>query len=64
MNSKFDQKTSEGMYTFTQDEVFEALTMWCHQKSIFLDKKSVKSFASAQTQEGFVIEMFFNHKER
>ena len=44
MNSDFDQKTSEGLYTFNQDEIFEALKMWCFQKGITLDKNSVKSF--------------------
>lgn len=64
MNSKFDQKTSEGIYTFNQDEVFEALTIWCKPKGITLDKNSVKAFASAQTDSDFMIEIVFNHKER
>ena len=64
MNSNFNKETSEGIYTFNQDEVFEALTMWCDKKGITLDKNSVKAFASAQTDSGFVIEIVFNHKER
>ena len=64
MNSKFDQKTSEGIYTFNQDEIFEALTIWCKPKGITLDKNSVKAFASAQTDSGFVIEMSFNHRSK
>jgi hypothetical protein len=65
MQSKFDKQTSEGLYTFSGDEVFEALTMWCDKKSITLDKNSVKSFRSIHNDtDGFIVEMSFNHKER
>lgn len=64
MNSKFDKETSEGLYTFNQDEVFEALKMWCFQKGIVLDKNSVKSFRAIHNDvNGFVIEMLFNHNK-
>jgi hypothetical protein len=73
MNSKFDKETSEGLYTFNQDEVFEALAMWCRPKGIILDRRSVSRFDSTSTFEvdesgkkenGFIVEMSFNHKER
>jgi hypothetical protein len=65
MNSNFDKNTSEGLYTFNQDEVFEALKIWCFQKGIVLDKNSVKSFRSIHNDtDGFIVEMSFNHKER
>ena len=38
MNSKFNKETSEGLYTFSGDEVFEALTMWCDKKVLHLIK--------------------------
>jgi len=72
MNSNFDKQTSEGLYTFSQDEVFEALKMWCFQKGIMLDKNSVTFFDVALTGElkedglverGFIIEIAFNHLE-
>lgn len=65
MNSKFDQKTSEGFYTFSGDEVFEALKVWCDKKGITIEKKSVKSFRTVHNDtDGFIVEMSFNHKER
>lgn len=64
MNSNFDQKTSEGLYTFSGDEVFEALKMWCFQKGIVLDKNSMKSFRTIHNNtDGFVVEMSFNHNK-
>lgn len=66
MNSNFNKQTSEGVYTFSGDDVFEALKMWCDKnKGITLDKSSIKSFRSIHNEEdGFVVEMSFNHKER
>ena len=65
MQSKFDKQTSEGLYTFSGDEIFEALTMWCNKKGITLDKNSVKSFRSIHNEvEGFVVELAFNRKEQ
>lgn len=63
MNSKFNKETSEGLYTFSQDEVFEALTIWCDKKGITLEKNSVKSFDCARDINGFIVELFFNHKK-
>jgi hypothetical protein len=62
MNSDFDQKTSEGLYTFNQDEVFEALKIWCLQKGITLDKNSVKSFDCSHIGNGWSVFLGFNHK--
>lgn len=63
MKSDFDQKTSEGLYTFNQDEVFEALKMWCFQKGITLDKNSVKSFDCSHIENGWSVFLGFNHKQ-
>jgi len=63
MNSKFDKNTSEGLYTFNQDEVFEALKMWCYQKGIVLDKNSVK-FMDCSGKPDFVVEIGFNHRSK
>ena len=64
MQSKFDKQTSEGLYTFSGDEVFEALTMWCDKKGITLDKNSVKSFDCSHIGSGWSVFLGFNHKER
>lgn len=71
MKSSFDKQTSEGLYTFDQDDIFEALTMWCAQKGIVLDKTSVKHYDSTATveiengkQTGFIVEIAFNHLQR
>jgi hypothetical protein len=64
MNSKFNKQTSEGIYTFNQDEVFEALAMWCRPKGIILEKNSVKSFDCAHDINGFIVELFFNHRSK
>lgn len=61
MNSRFDQKTSEGFYTFDQDDIFEALKMWCRPKGIILDKDSIKFF-DCSGKPDFIIEIGFNHK--
>lgn len=63
MNSKFDKETSEGLYTFNQDEVFEALKMWCFQKGIVLDKNSTKSFDCSHIGSGWSVFFGFNHNE-
>lgn len=65
MNSKFNKETSEGLYTFSGDEVFEALAIWCDKKGITLDKSSVKSFRTVHNDtDGFVVEMSFNHRSK
>ena len=64
MNSKFNKETSEGLYTFSQEEVFEALAMWCRPKGIILNKESVKSFDCAHDINGFIVEIFFNHRSK
>jgi hypothetical protein len=63
MNSNFDQKTSEGFYTFSGDEVFEALKMWCFQKGIVLDKNSMKSFDCSHVGSGWSVFFVFNHNK-
>lgn len=60
MKSSFDKQTSEGLYTFEQDDIFDALTMWCAQKGIVLDKTSVKHYYDSIP----VIELAFNHLQR
>ena len=65
MNSKFNKETSEGLYTFSGDEVFEALKVWCDKKGITLDKKSVKSFRTVHNDtDGFIVELSFNHRSK
>jgi hypothetical protein len=62
MESKFDQKTSDGLYSFSKSEVFEALTMWCAKKGIDLKDKNIISF-DATGGTHFVVELAFNGKE-
>ena len=73
MNSKFNKETSEGVYTFSQEEVFEALAMWCKPKGIILDKQSVNFFDVTSTGDinednslirGFIVELAFNHRSK
>jgi hypothetical protein len=64
MNSNFNKQTSDGLYTFSNSEVFEALTMWCAKKGITLDKNSVKSFDCSHIGNGWSVFLSFNHKER
>ena len=63
MKSDFDQKTSEGLYTFNEDEVFEALKMWCFQKGITLDENSVKFFDCSHIGSDWSVFLGFNHKQ-
>lgn len=63
MNSDFDQKTSEGLYTFNQDEVFEALKMWCAKKGIVLEDKSITCFETDSGDDNFQLFINFNHKQ-
>ena len=63
MKSDFNKETSDGLYTFNQDEVFEALEMWCFQKGITLDKKSVKSFDCSHIGNGWSVFLGFNHRQ-
>lgn len=64
MNSKFNKETSEGLYTFNQDEIFEALTMWCDKKGITLDKDSVRSFDCSHIGNGWSVFLSFNHRSK
>jgi hypothetical protein len=73
MNSRFDKETSEGLLTFNQDEVFEALAMWCRPKGIILDKNSMNFFDVTSTGDinednslvrGFIVELGFNHRSK
>jgi len=64
MNSNFNKQTSEGLYTFSDSEVFEALTMWCDKKGITLDKNSIKTFDCSHVGNGWSVFLSFNHKER
>jgi hypothetical protein len=63
MDSKYDNNTFEGLYTFSSDEVFEALKMWCFQRSIALDKNSMKSFDCSHNGSGWSVFVGFNHIE-
>jgi len=62
MESKFNQKTSDGLYSFSKSEVFEALTMWCAKKGIDLKDKNIISF-DAIGGTHFVVELAFNNKK-
>lgn len=62
MNSQFNKETSEGYYSFDQDEVFEALTMWCAKKGITLDKDHITSYTTQTTDKNFVVQIDFNRK--
>ena len=61
MESRFDQKTSEGMYSFSKAEVFEALTMWCAKRGIDLKDKNILAFDCSGNPH-FVVELVFNGK--
>lgn len=62
MESKFDKQTSEGMYSFSKNDVFEALNMWCAKKGINLKDKNILAF-DCSGDSHFVIELVFNGKE-
>ena len=62
MNSSFNKETSKGVYTFSKNDVFEALTMWCSKKGIDLNDKNILAFDSSGNPD-FVIEFVFNGKE-
>jgi hypothetical protein len=65
MNSKFNKETSEGLYIFSEDEVFEALKVWCDKKGITLEKKSIKSLRTVHKDtDSFVIELSYNHRSK
>lgn len=64
MDSKFDKQTGEGLYTFNQDEVFEALKLWCGKKGITLDRNSVKSFDSSHIENGWSVFLSFNNTKQ
>lgn len=69
MNSQFNKETSEGYYSFDQDEVFEALTMWCAKKGITLDKRIIHNYDASSTvdrdehKSGFIVHFGFNHRK-
>ena len=58
MNSQFNQQTSEGLYSFSKAEVFEALTMWCAKKGIDLKDKNILAF-DCSGDPHFVVELAF-----
>jgi hypothetical protein len=62
MESNFNKQTSDGLYTFTKSEVFEALTMWCAKKGINLKDKNITSFDCIGGSQ-FTVELAFNGKE-
>lgn len=72
MRSQFDKQTSEGLYIFDQEEVFEALAMWCERKGIFLDRSAVHHYDCTPTVEiegdvqskGFIVDIGFNNTKR
>lgn len=72
MRSQFDKQTSEGLYIFDQDDVFEALTMWCAKKGIILDKNAIHHYDCTATVEvegevqskGFIIDIALNNTKR
>lgn len=61
MQSKFDKETSEGMYSFSKAEVFEALSIWCAKMGINLKDKQIVSFDSSGYPH-FVLELVFKGK--
>lgn len=62
MQSDFDQKTSEGRYTFAKHEVLEALKGWCAKKGIVLEDKSITCFETDTGDDHFQLFINFNHK--
>lgn len=63
MECKFIKETSDGLYSFSKSEVFEALTMWCAKKGIDLKDKNIISFDCIGGSQ-FTVELFFNGKEQ
>lgn len=68
MNSQHNKETGESYYSFDQDEVFEALTMWCAKKGVTLDKSVIHSYDASPTADknnkpGFIIHFGFNHRK-
>ena len=63
MKSHFDKETSEGMYSFSKDDVFEALSMWCAKKGIILKGKNILAF-DCSGDPHFVVELVFNDKNK
>ena len=63
MNSKFDQKTSEGFYTFDKNDVFEALSLWCQKKGISLKDREIVAF-DCSGDPHFVVELVFKQKKK
>lgn len=63
MKSNFNKQTSDGLYTFSKNEVFEALAMWCAKKGINLKDKNIISF-DCSGDPHFVVELAFNDKNK
>lgn len=72
MRSQFNKETSEGLYVFDQNDVLEALAMWCAKKGITFDKQTVHHYDCTPTVEvedgvqskGFIIDIGFNNTKR
>jgi hypothetical protein len=63
MKTDFDQKTSEGIYSWTSQEVFEALSMWCQVRGISLKDKNKVAF-DCSGDPHFVVQFVFNGKNK
>jgi hypothetical protein len=61
MKSNFSKETSEGVYSWTSEEVFEALSMWCSVRGINLKDKQRIAF-DCSGDPSFVVELVFNGK--
>lgn len=65
MQSVFNKETGEGYYSFNQDEVFEALTLWCSKKGINLNKNVIHHYDASPTVDqdkyGFIVHFGFNN---
>ena len=63
MNSSFNQQTSEGLYSFSKAEVFEALAMWCSKKGIDLKDRDIVAF-DCSGDPHFVVELAFKDNSK
>jgi len=63
MNSNFNKETGEGLYSFSRNEVFEALTMWCSKKGINLKDRDIVAF-DCSGDPHFVVELAFKQKKK
>mgnify|MGYP006269931879 CR=1 FL=1 len=58
MNCNFNKETSEGLYSFSKNDVLEALTMWCAKKGILLKDRNITAFDCSGNPH-FVVELAF-----